>query len=251
MGGASRNAKRRQQEEARARLAAAGLVAPPRAVNRTALIAVAAVVAVVVLVGIGVLLARLSPADAPPPTYPVAVDGAVVTAGPASAPVQLDVYSDYICPACERFDQRYGAELTAALNAGRITVRYHGIGLLDANSDPPGYSTRAANASICAAQAGVFPAYHERLYDEQPTGGPGLSVEELVALGAEVGAPASFGECVIAGTHADAVAAQTQAMLDNPAVRNPDGRVGTPSVLLDGVKVDLNDEDWLADALAS
>jgi protein-disulfide isomerase len=253
VGGASRNAKKRQQELARQRLAAAGISPPQRSGgNRTTVIAVVAVLAVAVLVGLGVSITRGSSGDETPvaPTYAVATDGAVITAGPASAPVVVDIYSDYIRPACERFERRYGAEITQALNAGQITVRHHAVGLLDQNSDPAGYSSRAANASVCAADAGIFPAYHGQLFAEQPAGGgPGLSDEQLVAFGTELGAPAGFAECVTSGTNSAAVAAETQAMIADPAVRNAQDQVATPTVLVGGARVDLGDTGWLANAI--
>lgn len=248
MGGASRNEKKRRQEAANERLAAAGITPPQRSGNRTGTVVLGAVVAVAVVVGL-VLWWRGSD-DPVAAEYPVNAAGAVVTAGQASAPVAVDVFSDYVCPGCERFEQRYGDEMTEALNAGRLTVRHHAVGLLDENSDPAGYSSRAANASVCAAAAGVFPAYHARLFAEMPAqGGPGLSDDQLVGFGTELGAPASFGECVRSGANADAVAAETQAMIDDTALRNAEGEVATPTVLLDGARVDLDDTSWLSDAL--
>ena len=53
----------------------------------------------------------------------------MVTVG--SGPVVVDVYEDYLCPICERFEERYGSDLTTALNNNQITVRYHSIAILD------------------------------------------------------------------------------------------------------------------------
>ncbi|HVL83611.1 MAG TPA: thioredoxin domain-containing protein [Pseudonocardia sp.] len=250
MGGASRAEKRRKQAEAERRLAAAGIEAPQRASGRRApLLVVAAVVGIAVVVGL-VLLLRGGSGEPVAANYAVSRDGAVVVAGQPSAPVTVDVYSDYICPFCERFEERYGDEITEALNAGQIAVRYHEVGLLDSFSEPPGYSTRAANAALCAADAGIWPAYHDRLFAEQPAeGGPGLLDDQLVAFGTELGAPATFDECVRTGANAEAVATQTQAMIDDPAVKNAQGQTGTPTVLVNGTRVDISDGDWLSNAI--
>lgn len=247
MGGASRAEKRRKQEAANARLRAAGIT-PPLAADprRTTFIAVAVLAVVGLVVGVTVLLNRDTGAPVVP-TYTATAAGGVVTAG--TGPIVVDVYSDYLCPACERFEERYGEELTTALNAGRITVRHHAATILDTRSNPPGYSVRAANAALCAATAGVFPAYHQRLFDEQPAmGGAGLSDEQLVAFGTELGAAGDFAACVTGAASAAAVVAETEAASANPALRT-NGQFGTPTVTLNGALVDVNDTNWLQTVL--
>jgi protein-disulfide isomerase len=248
MGGASRNDKRRRQEEANQRLAAAGIHVPQkRTVNRTPVIIVGAVLVVAVVVGLTVLLNR-STSDVVP-SYTATASGAVVTAG--TGPVAIDVYEDYLCPACERFEERYGPEITTALNDGQITVRYHSIAILDSLSNPPGYSTRAANAALCSVPAGIFPNYHKKLFDEQPAeGSAGLSDDQLIAFGTELGAQGDFAGCVRGATNVAAVTAETDAASANPALQT-EGVFGTPTVAVNGAKIDLNDTNWLQDAIAA
>ena len=248
MGGASRAEKRRKQQQAEERLRRAGITPPTREKDnrRTTFIAVSTVAVVALIVGVVVLLTRDSGAPVVP-TYTATASEGVVTAG--NGPIVVDVYEDFLCPVCERFEERYGEELTTALNEGRITVRYHAVSILDQLTDPPGYSTRAANASLCATDAGVFPGYHARLFDEQPAeGGAGLTDEQLVAFGTDLGV--DIGQCVTGAANADSVAAATEAARSNPAALNADGQFGTPTVLLDGARVDLGDTGWLQDALA-
>jgi protein-disulfide isomerase len=251
MGGASRNDKKRRQEAAAQRLAAAGIQVPAKnTANRTPLIVVGVVVLVAVLVGAGILYFRNnSSTPAVAPTYTATVSGAVVTAG--TGKVVIDTYEDYLCPNCERFEQRYGPDMTAALNAGQISVRYHNIAILDPSSNPPGYSTRAANAAICSAAAGIFPAYHAKLYAEQPAeGSPGLSNAQLIQFGTELKAQGDFAGCVNNGTNDAAVAAETKKAIADPALQT-NGQFGTPTVAIKGVKVDLNDSNWLKNAIAA
>ncbi|MGI9003023.1 MAG: DsbA family protein [Pseudonocardia sp.] len=247
MGGASRNEKKRRQEAANQRLAAAGIRPPEKSsASRMPLIVVAVVLAVVVVVGLTVLISRSS-GDVVP-TYTASASGAVVTAG--SGPVAIDVYEDYLCPACERFEQRYGDEITTALNDGQLTVRYHSIAILDERTDPPGYSTRAANAALCSVPAGVYPTYHKKLFDSQPAeGSAGLTDDELVAFGTELGAQGDFAACVRGGASAPAIAAETEAAVSDPALQT-DGNFGTPTVAIDGTKIDLSNTSWLQDAIA-
>lgn len=246
MGGASRNEKRRKQEEAERRLAAAGIRVPEKR-NRTPAVVVAVVIALAVVVGGALLVARGMSADVEP-TYTVKADGAVVTAG--TGPVVIDVYEDFLCPSCERFEERYGNEITTALNEGKVTVRFHTIAILDSLSAPEGYSTRAGNAALCAVPAGIYPRYHGKLFDEQPAeGSAGRSDDELIAFGTELGAQGDFAACVQGGRHQDAVAAETERARTDTALQT-NGRFGTPTVAVAGKKVDLNDTSWLQNAIS-
>jgi protein-disulfide isomerase len=247
MGGASRNEKKRRQEAAAQRLAAAGIQVPPKkAPNRTAII-VAAVLAVVLVAGVAVWYLRGSGTTATP-TYTASQSGAVVTVG--SGPVVVDVYEDYLCPICERFEERYGSDLTTALNANQITVRYHGIAILDERTTPKGYSTRAANAALCSVPAGIFPAYHKKLFDSQPAeGSAGLTNDELIAFGTDLKAQGDFAGCVNGSTNAASVTAETEKATSDAALQT-NGQFGTPTVALGGKKIDLNNSSWLKDAIA-
>jgi protein-disulfide isomerase len=213
-----------------------------------ALAVVAAIAAVFAVVYVA--LDRQSGTPVPPAAYPVAVDGVVVTAGQATAPVTVDIYEDYLCPYCERLQNRWGGDLATALNEGRVRVDYHALNILDARSTPPGYSTLAANAALCAVPAGIWPAFHERLYLEQPAeGGPGLTAAQLSTIGTELGAGPGFGACVEANGNAAAIAAATETAAANPALQT-DGQFGTPTVAVGGRKIDISDSGWLSRALA-
>lgn len=247
MGGASRNEKKRRQDAAAQRLAAAGIQVPPRKnANRTTIV-VAAVLAVALVAGLAIWYLRGGAGTSATPNYTATQAGAVVTVG--SGPVIVDVYEDYLCPICERFEERYGTDLTAALNNNQITVRYHSVAILDQRSTPPGYSTRAANAALCSVAVGVFPAYHKQLFDSQPAeGSAGLSDAELIKLGADVQAQGDFAACVNSGSNASAIRAETEKAGSTPDLQT-DGKFGTPTVAIGGKKIDLNNSSWLEDAI--
>lgn len=267
MGGADRTAKRRKQEAAIARAQAEA--AKPKAVGasgatrkqgtlqqdsdpRKKIFVIAAGLAVLALVVVLVvmLVQRGSTPEAAPvaPTYTTTSEGGVVTAG--SGPVQLDVYTDYLCPYCEQFERDHGPDLVTALNESRLTVRYHQISILDARTDPAGYSTRSANAALCAADSGIWPTYSQRLWAEQPgENGAGLTDEQLIGFGTDLGAGPEFSTCVTGGTHAADVAAATDAALADP-IAAPGGRFGTPTVVANGAVVNTSDSNWLTSLLA-
>jgi protein-disulfide isomerase len=80
----------------------------------------------------------------------------------------------------------------------KIRLVWHPLGFLNSQTSPAGYSTRAANAAACAADAGKLKEYGEALFANQPAeGGPGLTDDQLVDLGGPVGLNApSFAQCV-------------------------------------------------------
>ncbi|MDN5859533.1 MAG: thioredoxin domain-containing protein [Pseudonocardia sp.] len=248
MSGGTRNEKRRQQEARAARLAAAGITVPESRFDRQRVPIIAAAVVLVlavVLAGGWYLLSS----RAVTPTYTATASGAVITAG--SGPVVIDVYEDFLCPGCRALENRDGDKIVAALNDGRVTVKYHVLGLLDARTKPAGYSTRAADAALCAAAAGIFPAYHEKLFAQQPPeGGAGLTDEQLVAFGTELGAGGDFATCVQGTTHDAAITKETESAAASAALKNPQGAFGTPTVAIGGKRVDINSSSWLDDAVA-
>jgi protein-disulfide isomerase len=178
--------------------------------------------------------------------YSTTVQGSVVVAG-KQAPTTVDVYEDFLCPICGRFEANFGGDMTQAINDGKIQVRYHPVAILNRGTNPTGYSLRAANAGVCAAAAGVFSAYHQKLFAEQPAeGSAGLTNQELIDKGTQVGAPASFATCVNSGTYSKSAAAETARAIKDTSLRAPDSDgFGTPTVMANGKRVDLSDSSWL------
>jgi protein-disulfide isomerase len=255
VGGADRSDRKRRQAAAEARLRAAGITPKrrgPGGLSGTSLVLTIVAVVVIAAIVVGVVVTmnnRASDAAAPAPAYPVARNGAMITAGQAAAPVTVDIYEDYLCPYCERFETTYKDELTTALNEGKIKVNYHAISILDRASNPVGYSTRAANAAICAADAGIFPAYHAQLYAEQPAeGSAGFTNDELTAKGTALGAGPAFGQCVAAQANTGLIENATNTAAATPALQS-NGQFGTPTIAVNGAKVDVNDTSWLQKAI--
>jgi protein-disulfide isomerase len=156
-------------------------------------------------------------------------DGIALGAGP----VTVDAYIDFLCPFCRQFEERNGAALARMLAGGAITLVYHPLGYLDRLSTTA-YSSRAAAASGCASDGGRFAEYKDALFANQPPeGGPGLSDEELVALGQSVGLDEGFGSCVTQGAYLD----WAQYVTGRALAR---GVQGTPTVLVGGIPVPAN-----------
>jgi protein-disulfide isomerase len=184
----------------RAREVARQKLAQQRAAERRRrTLTVAAIVAVVLLVaaGIGIAVYNAQNKSAATVAIPKGGNAAGITVGTPDAKVTVDVYLDFLCPFCKQFEDTTGPVLDRYVAAGTAKVVYHPVAFLDRLSAGTRYSTRAAAAAACAADAGVFPQYLTVLYAHQPTeGSPGLTDDELTALGRQAGATTAFADCV-------------------------------------------------------
>jgi protein-disulfide isomerase len=154
-------------------------------------------------------------------------DGVIAGDGPA----RVDVFIDFQCPFCRRFELASGPALAGLVADHLASLVYHPMNFLDAASTTR-YSTRAAAASGCAADRDRFPEYAHELFVNQPAeGGPGLSDAELIRIGAAAGIDdPGFAACVSAGTYLDWPPYVTEAA-------TAAGVTATPTVLVAGVAV--------------
>jgi protein-disulfide isomerase len=222
-----------------------------------ALTAVVMLLAVVVGVG-GWLQQRAAPGELPAAIlvvspvagYPVELDGTTVVAGRPAAPVTIDVYEDYLCPGCAELADRYGERLVRAAASGRAVVRHHPVAMLDGESEPEGYSSRAAVAALCAARTGIFPAVHASLLATPPVpASAGWTGAQLAALGRALGAGDGFARCLRDDGVEQRVAAATRQVRQRIAALRGDGLAGIPTVLVDGDLADPGHSRWLDRAL--
>ena len=159
-------------------------------------------------------------------------DGIVLGDGP----VRVDAYIDFLCPYCRRFELGSGPALADLVARQQISLVYHPMNFLD-EASTTGYSTRAAAASGCASDFGRFLEYAHALFVNQPPeGGPGLSDDELAALGDAAGLPGpGFAARLAEGPYLDwppYVTARAAAS----------GVSGTPTVLVTGTPVPPDSE---------
>lgn len=151
-------------------------------------------------------------------------------------PVEVDLYIDYMCPACNQFESAYSEQIQSWVDDGSVTVNYHPLTILDRLSSGTEYSSRAAAAAVCAADAGQqqFLDYTLALYANQPAeNSEGLTDDELIAIGTDdVGLGADWQSCVEDETYRGWVAE------GNTSATNDQGITGTPTAKVNGEKVE-------------
>jgi protein-disulfide isomerase len=187
---------------------------------------------------------------------PAQREGVVVSSGPPTAKATVDVYADFLCPICGQFQQAYGKQIEDKVRSGELRVRYHMVPLLVQRSDPPGYSLDAANAALCAADAGKFTSYHDSLFAQQPGEGKrGYDRSQLIKLGQDLGITGDgFPACVNGGTYNQALTDELAKAEKDSALQQDFGNgnkgFGTPTVVAGGRIVQVGDPNWLTELLA-
>lgn len=119
-----------------------------------------------------------------------AQDNGIITVGSATAPVRVEVYQDFMCPYCGRFERANGDDVAHLVADGTVRLELHPLSFLDPSSQGSQYSTRSANAFVTAAKADPqhILAFNSALYANQPAEGtPGLTDQQLAQLAVGAG----------------------------------------------------------------
>jgi protein-disulfide isomerase len=171
------------------------------------------------------------PDDAVAPEVTTA-DGLGLPVG--AGPVTVEVYLDFLCPACKQFHDASRTTVDDYLAGGTITLVYRPISILD-RLTTTGFSTRSAAAAGCAADGGAIDEFVAAMMAGQPPeGSAGLTDDEIVQIGAGAGLTGpGFGECVRDGSYRDWVVRTTDAASDR-------GVSGTPTVFVNGEQLELS-----------
>jgi protein-disulfide isomerase len=148
--------------------------------------------------------------------------------GPVDAPVTIEYFEDFQCPACRAF--------TASV-APRIEDDYVSKGLARVlfrhNPFIGPESMRAAEASECAAEQGLFWEYHDALFAAQGGENSGVfSDEKLTSMAHELGLDVNgFNGCLDDGKHRESIEQE----LEEAHHR---GVTVTPTIFINGRKVE-------------
>src|SRR5512139_3383754 len=188
-----------------------GLAAIPATYWLIGIIAVMAALAIIVLVGMPAAATERAKATGN-------------TLGEATAPVTLEVYADFQCPACGQFDRTTLREIEDKyVKNGKLKVVFNHYAFIGDES------VRAAEASECANDQGKFWEYADTLFNNQAGENQGaFSDANLEKFAQQVGLDLDkYRTCMQAHTYLSKVQTSTQ----NGTQR---GVNATPTLFIDG-----------------
>jgi protein-disulfide isomerase len=152
------------------------------------------------------------------------IDGATI--GDPAAPVVIQAWEDFLCPACQQWTRDVEPQLlNDFIKTGKARLEFHQFPL---QQHAPG-AQMASQASLCAADQNMFWPYHDRLFQAASTRGQaGLEIRQLTTYAREVGLDeARFTQCMNNQE-------MRNAMAESLTQAQQLGLNSTPSVLVNG-----------------
>ena len=149
--------------------------------------------------------------------------------GDPDAPVTVQAWEDFRCPACAAFNQRVKPGIVDNyISSGKVKLEFRHFPL---QQHEPGASL-AAQASECAADQGRFWVYHDRVFQATSSGANAFLMERLIDYAVELDLERdTFASCLTNQEHMLTISESLQAA-------RTAGHNSTPTVLVDGVRVD-------------
>lgn len=151
--------------------------------------------------------------------------------GDPSAPVTIEVFEDFKCPACQGYTQGIEPDVIANLvDTGEVYYVYRNYPFLDDRTSIKD-SDNAAHASLCAAEQNMFWEYHQMLFTNTNHVQGEFRENRLKAFAEALGLDtAAFNKCFDERRY--------QAEIDaNYELAQEYLITGTPSVIVNGVNV--------------
>lgn len=156
-----------------------------------------------------------------------------LSVGDPSAPVTIDVFEDFQCPACQFFTESIEPLVIQNLvTNGQARYVFHNYPFLDGDGVGSGESDRAAKASMCASEQDKFWEMHSILYANMASENQGsFSDRRLQAMAESIGLDINaFTECLDSNEYEAEVEADFE-------LGQQMGVSGTPTVFVNGVRV--------------
>lgn len=202
--------------------------------RKPAIIAVSAVVAIAVIVGVYAMTRPPAPSsDSLPvaapnaPDFPAVLDQYGISVGPEDAPVVVREFADYQCPACASFAPASKRLKDEYVDTGKVRFVYFDLPLRQHQNAVP-----AAQAARCAGDQGQYWQMHDKLYDAQSAwSGSNDPVVTFTRYANDLGLEERrFRRCLTTELHKEAVE-------DSLQVATQMRVMSTPTVMVDNIQL--------------
>lgn len=161
-----------------------------------------------------------------------------VTGNPAAGIPLVQLWEDFQCPACKRFETTFRPSVDTWAAEGTINLQLRPTTFLDKKLQQSNdTSARATSAWGCAVDAGRPLEYHRAVFAIQPAvEGTPISQDQLIELGRTVGISDSsfdsFSSCVTSSKYLGWAANSTDVFFK-------DGVPGTPTIYVNGKELPM------------
>jgi protein-disulfide isomerase len=187
------------------------------------------IVAVIAVVAIGALI-LFGNAGQPAPPPPASAAGIRVSGnamGEAGAPVTIEEWGDFQCPACRAFAVTTEPQLrTTYVAAGTVRFVFHHLAFIGQES------TWAAEAAECAGEEGRFFDFHDTLYALQSGENIGTFTKaNLQKIAHDLGLSTGFDACLASDRYG-------QRVRDDTKAGQAKGVTATPTFFVNGRKLE-------------
>lgn len=228
--------------------------------NNGMLITVAALIAIAILVLGGVIFFAQRGGESNPIEFGQSADPqveiteqGVVAVGDSSAPT-VQIWEDFMCPACGQFEAQFGERLAQEVQDGDLHVEYHMLNFMDRQSGSGGYSTRALAAVQCSAandSIGTFFDVKNAFFAQQPSGGGDLTPSQLADAAESAGANDESVACIgNVETNGGTDKASETASNSQRSIQEVTDNVSTPTVAHEGETVEFSNPAWIDEILS-
>lgn len=185
----------------------------------------------IVIVGAAIIAGNLTsstsstiPVVASTKPIPVNPDPSFPAWGPADAPIKIQEFIDYQCPACGNYNKNFEAgviEAFAKTNKVRYEIKF--FPFLETNQAGGRESRDPAQAAMCALEQGKFWQMHNSLFENQAgENRGGFTKARLKDIAAKVGLDKTqFDTCLDSNRHEPTVLAGLNAARDTKVQSTP------------------------------
>lgn len=164
----------------------------------------------------------------------------------------VEIYEDYMCPACASFEKQNGLVIADAVEKGQVRTHLRPLNFLNRQSKSGTYSTRAIAAVQCSAQFDSVKGFHAftaKMFERAPQEGgrDDRTDEQLAALALDAKTTTETQDCIrdISSSGAMKRAEITATNQMKELKKKIGDNVSTPTVLFADEKVNFSSPSWV------